>query len=609
MKRRQFLSATATLSTFLVFRNALGQEVLTRGAVVIGVDMVGGLPKLTATASAKAMATWLGSESFEVKLLVDDNGRVTLQDVFDAVADFVNRGNMDMLVVYFAGHGFMSGNTEWWMLSGAPVNPNEAISLLESAVLAKDCGIPNVVFISDACRSTPDSLNASRVRGGFIFPNNRPSTSIADIDKFMATRAGGSAFELPVTDSARQGYQGIFTACFLEAFQRPESDMVQTLPDGVVVVPNRALKNYLKREVSRRVQQQSITLRQLPDVEVTSNDDVYIGKAHVIAQQTSSEVKVVPLNSVVDLALKDIGAKFSNDALSSSNLSVDVSKTDIADYSATIGFDATKDLILSARTPSSIESQTGFSITGAVAAEAFALGGSKATITHAGGGGEQSALIRVDLVQESPGETVVIRFADGSGTVVAAIKGFVGNIITSEAGVSNVSYVPSSNSWRWTEYADEGKRLNELHAVVASAASLGAFRIEGDRATRAIKGRKMGDDIRVLKSIDPTLGVYAAYAYWDAGLIDDVRSVSDFMNGDLGLGLFDVEMLAWKERGPRRKVIPFCPMLTQGWEFLRVLGLSSPQLDSLKSHLRPSLWTTIDAAGMDQLVASALITP
>ncbi|MBY5666203.1 caspase family protein [Rhizobium leguminosarum] len=609
MKRRQFLSATAALSAFvLASHKALGQEGLTRGAIVIGVDMVDGLPKLTATDSAKAVATWLGSENFEVKLLADDAGKVTLQGVFDAVADFVNRGNMDMLVIYFAGHGFMSGDNEWWMLSGAPVNPNEAISLLESAVLAKDCGIPNVIFISDACRSSPDSLNAGRVRGGFIFPNNGPSTSIADIDKFMATRAGGSAFELPVADSVRQGYQGIFTACFLEAFQRPEPDMVHTLQGVGVVVPNRALKNYLKREVSRRVQQQSITLRQLPDVEVTSNDDVYIGKAHVVTQQTSFDIKVVPLNSVVDLALENIGAKFNNDALSSSNLSANVSKTDVSNYSVTTGFDATKDLILSSIAPLSFESQTGFSVMGAVAAEAFALGGSKATITR-GGDGTQSALVRIDLAPGSPGETVVIRFADGSGTVAAAIKGFVGNIVASDAGVSNVSYVPSSNSSRWSEYAGEGKRLNELHAVVASAASLGAFRIEGDRATRAIKGRKMGDDIRVLKSVDPTLGVYAAYAYWDADLIEDVRSVSQFMSGDLGLGLFDVEMLAWKGRSLVGKVIPFCPMLTQGWEFLRVLGLSSPQLDNLKRHLKPSLWTTFDAAGMNQLVASAQIVP
>ncbi len=33
-----------------------------------------------------------------------------------------------------------------WMLSDAPDNPNEAISLVESTALAKQTSIPNVVF-------------------------------------------------------------------------------------------------------------------------------------------------------------------------------------------------------------------------------------------------------------------------------------------------------------------------------------------------------------------------------------------------------------------------------------------------------------------------------
>ncbi|PBB20399.1 caspase family protein [Mesorhizobium sp. WSM4313] len=602
MKRRQFISMSAVLSATLLTRAKIARsQPLTRGAVVIGVDSISGLQKLSATDGAKSIADWLTSEAFEVKLLVDtNNGKVSLNSVFNAVAEFVNRGTMEMLVVYFAGHGYMSGCTEWWMLSDAPANPNEAISLLESSVLAKECGIPNVVFISDACRSTPDSLNASFVKGGYIFPNNTGSANVADVDKFMATRAGSAALELPVSTSIAQGYQGIFTACFLDAFQKSSSDMVLTLRNGVAVVPNRLLKNYLKKEVLRRAQLKSITLRQQPDVEVTSNDDVYMGKAHVAAQPPVSNIKIVPWNSIVDLALKEVGASFSNDALATNNVSFNVTNTDVAIYSRATGFDATKEQILAAPTPLSFETQTGFSVTGMRVIQATASSG-QATVTDDGSSG-RFALVKIELPPQSPGASVAIRFGDGSGTVVAAIGGFIGNIVASGDGVTSVTYVPSTNSVKWSEYASESARLKRLHAVVAAATSLGAFRIEGNRPTRERKGQEIGDDIRILKSLDPTLGVYAAYAYWDADLRDSVRSVSGLMSNDLGMGLFDVEMLARKKPSSSLAVVPFCPMLTQGWEFLRVLGSETDQLNRLKPFLKDSLWTTFDAVGMDKIL-------
>src|SRR3954467_2781397 len=49
---------------------------------------------------------------------------------------------------------------------------------------------------------------------------------------------------------------------------------------------------------------------------------------------------------------------------------------------------------------------------------------------------------------------------------------------------------------------------------------------------------------RIGKDTDPSLGLYAAYAYSQADLIDGVRSVRDLMLGSLQADLFDVAMLA-----------------------------------------------------------------
>jgi hypothetical protein len=102
-----------------------------------------------------------------------------------------------------------------------------------------------------------------------------------------------------------------------------------------------------------------------------------------------------------------------------------------------------------------------------------------------------------------------------------------------------------------------------------------------------------------MKGIDPTLGLYAAYAYADAGLPDQVRSVREYMRGDLGVDLFDVAMLSSSTRSwTSSQMFPFFPMLSQGWSLLRVCGAKLDEgLAEAHNHLLPGLWTTLDAVG------------
>jgi hypothetical protein len=113
-----------------------------------------------------------------------------------------------------------------------------------------------------------------------------------------------------------------------------------------------------------------------------------------------------------------------------------------------------------------------------------------------------------------------------------------------------------------------------------------------------------------MKGVDPTLGLYAAYAYSDAGLPQQVCSVRGYLRDDLQADLFDIAMLAGAlsptSHPPR--VVPFCPMLSQGWGLLRVKGVQlAPVLAPLADLRRPALWTTFEPAGMD-LIEQALPT-
>ena len=244
MKRRSFLATSVAVAVCSLSRSVVAQSNTRppRGAVVIGVDRPHNLPPLSAAASgAKKVADWLkNSEGFEVKLLADFEKPVLASEIYAAVDDFVMRGTLEQLIVYFSGHGFLLGRAEYWLLSQAPDNPNEAINLDGSVELARDCGIPNVAFISDACRSTSDSLRAQSVHGYQIFPTpGNVREPRAEVDRF-ATLPGDPALEVPVAKSTA-GYEAIYTACFLDAFEHPEADLVVQLADGSRVVPIESL--------------------------------------------------------------------------------------------------------------------------------------------------------------------------------------------------------------------------------------------------------------------------------------------------------------------------------------------------------------------------------
>jgi hypothetical protein len=109
--------------------------------------------------------------------------------------------------------------------------------------------------------------------------------------------------------------------------------------------------------------------------------------------------------------------------------------------------------------------------------------------------------------------------------------------------------------------------------------------------------------------VDPTLGVYAAYAYSEAGLPGQIQSVRSIMRDEMGIDLFDVAMLADALNGRAvtgSPTFPFCPMLSQGWNLIRVKDVRLESIvNSARDDLRQALWTTFGPRGIS-LLASAL---
>jgi hypothetical protein len=568
-----------------------------RAAVVIGVSKTGGLPELDSPAvGADAFASWLKAEGFDVKTITDAAASVTYQQVQDAIKAFVDAATYQQLVIYFSGHGFWKNDTELWLLTNAPSDANAAISWVETAEFAKDCGIPSVVLISDACRSVPNTPQWSRVRGSIVFPNSDVARSRAKVDKFMAAAAGRPAYEVPLAANARK--ESVFTHCFLRAFKAPDQEMIQSISEGgetIQVVPNRRLGKYLQREVAALLASVNIQLDQAPDAEVLSDENIYIGRVHLDALESvkTAEARVPSedgsrARSEPVVHLRDVATVAVERALGQEPQVTPEEARAIEQLAATSGFNDAVDQAKTVAEVSHFETETGFAIIGASIAEAVPLNGARATILTPGDG-RNPGIVRIE--PRSSACSVAIAFANGCGTVLAALRGYIGHVLADGNGIAAVSYVPSDNSWRWSGYKQRRERIEQLRAAVAAAVRMGVFRLDDkERAAR------LAQEIRIDKGLDPALGLFAAYAYGEADRRADIESVLRYMRDDLNADLFDVAMLARKLGPPSTyapPAVPLCPMLTQGWNFLRVRGVRLPQaLNDAQDELERALWTT-----------------
>ncbi|WP_253713394.1 caspase family protein [Bradyrhizobium sp. WD16] len=599
-----------------------------RGGVVIGVDKTGDLPALEASARGAAkFGAWLQDEGFEVKTITDADGSVTASQILEAITGFVAAGTYDQLVVYFSGHGYWKNDSELWLLTRAPADANEAVNWKETVDFAKDCGVPNVVLISDACRSIPTTPRAMRVRGSIVFPNDDVRRNRAKVDQFIAASIGTAAYEVSLQGGPKEN---VFTRCLMQAFAQPDSDMVvEVVEDGqqVRVVPNRRLGPYLRREVATLLAGVNITMDQAPDDEVLSDDSAYIGHARTTGAIIAKSPREVPLagrglgGSALRKAgvralppdLRGIAAQVFTKALDEGrSLRRDVPATDGTEPAAhpvipiAAGHPGFDEAVARARGLAPdvrhFETDTGFAVLGGRVVDAALAGGGRLDLLASGDGEAEPAILRVD--PDRAACTAVIRLGDGNGVPLAVLRGYVGHVVVDKGRVVNVSYIPSDRNSRFPDYAARASQLEKLRAAAAAAIQFGVFRISDPHSAE-----RLAAEIQVGKGIDPSLGLYAAYAYWEADAMAALHAVASAMRQDLQSELFDVAMLdrdrTGKTAGPELPTAAFCPMLAQGWNLLRGRGISLPGvLDDAQDELAGGLWTTFLPRRADLILAA-----
>jgi hypothetical protein len=581
-----------------------------RAAVLIGVDKTGDLPRLRdAARGARRMEEWARRQGMNpVTLLTDEQNPVDAGAIKRAIRDVVDAG-ADQLVVYFAGHGVNIQRGEYWLLSDAPRDSQAAVNVEGSNQLARYSGIPHVVFISDACRTAAAGIQAQSVRGSEIFPNDSVDGTEKPVDLYFACTLGRPAHEVIDPNVTTAEYTALYTHELTQALlgQRPDClEWAQDGSDSALLRP-RALKAHLAAAVLQRIKDLQLQTRliQEPDARLTSD-----GATAWLSRLTSADVPAswlakrsqeslggappplpaaaeAPPNTVATLSASLLQSTLANDTIRLDSERAYARTSNVRGIQALA---ASAERIAQPFGPTHFETRCGFKIRGARIVEAYAKGAQTDLFETPG------EVVRVNSISQ-PGANVLLVLEQGKGILLPAIEDFIAVLTVEEEELVDVSYEPSDNSWRWAEYETRAPEIRALRSLAASSMTQGVFRLEQEDALEVAKRMQFA------KGVDPTLAVYAAYAYNDLHRRDLIRQMSSYMRDDIGAPFFDIALLAGELNRStvtrETAVYGQAPFLAQGWALLSALGVALPQsLSDLARTLAPSVWTMFNEDGV-----------
>ena len=499
---------------------------MVRAGIFIGVDKSGDLQKLNdAAAGAKRMHEWALEQGMpdktHAKLITDAGGQKVQPDqIVDAVHEVCGGAGVDQLIVYFAGHGINLQHGDRWLLTEVPAKPYAAVNVMGSVELARTCGIPHVVVISDACRVAPEGIQNQNITGIEIFPNTSGGEKAKPVDQFFACYLGRTAAEVKAELEAAN-YSALYTDALLDALLGTRADVLEPgeAGDTAKYIKPWALQDYLEAEIPRRVKALKLEkkVNQNPDAIITSRKGwlARIEKAVAVTRGAHVSRGPTPPPSPPPATLRTVSRDLT--ASASEGQQGNVERTLQAAVAAGVAgaaeYAGTLQHIAQPFGPEHFESECGIKVRGARIVSFLAP---LATGSMLGNDGN---LVRIDSC-DGPGVSVLLRLENRTACVVPVIQGFLSALTFDQGELVDVAYEPSDNTWRWDLYKKRASEVRELRAVAATASRHGRFRLNPEEA------EKVGTQMQYAKGIDPTLAVYAAYAYHDVQLVDRIQQMS-----------------------------------------------------------------------------------
>lgn len=596
-----------------------------RAAILIGVSKAGPLPELQAVVvGIQGMRAWALSQEIApelIRTITDEVQSVTPTMLSASVRELCDRGDIEQLVVYFAGHGVVIGYNEYWLLSDAIVDANAAVNLSGSEELARRGLIPHVIFVSDACRTAAAGIQAQGIQGSIIFPNNAPSGAEKAVDIFFATAIGDPALEIADQKASTRSYKAMYTALLLEALQGRFPVIAEEVREReLALIRPRPLKRLLAKELPIRVFEATAGANprsQLPDARITSDDDAWISFVSPSALESSSTkfggAPSSEANAYAEIAADAVRRReqIVREVLRTTDASIEDVLTRLYQE---VRVDATDHGSLSARDdsftadairytesfgPLEFETHCGFKIRGATVRNAAAVDAFVEIL-------DSGAIVRVNI-PKGVSASVLLTLESGVGVLLPAIPQFLGSLTFDQDHLNDVAFEPSHNTARWSDYQHRYAELRVLRAVIASSSRLGAFHLEVDDSDQLSLRMQysFAKQMQYSKAFDPSLAIYAAHAFRDLGKRERLKEMAWHLLDDLGFLPFDVALLAGDLNGSqvvgtKPPVCPFLPLLSQSWALLPTSDFQPPPiLRTIARRVTPSsLWTVYDSEGV-----------
>jgi hypothetical protein len=584
-----------------------------RAGVFIGVDKTGNLQKLNDAADgARRMHEWAIKQGMadrtQAKLITDAGGnRVNPDLIYDAIKELIDGPGVDQLILYFAGHGVNISRGEYWLLTDAPGNTNAAVNVQGSVELARYCGIQHVVIISDACRVAPEGIQAQSVRGSNVFPNDAASDRAKPVDQFFACLLGRTAVELKDPAIAAGNYSALYTTALLEALSGKVPDLLEpgaSADDKARYVRPRKLENHLEIDVPRRVKALRLEqkVNQDPDAIITS-DGSWVARIEAplerpVGGTTRGGITRgggPPRPSPAPENIRTVAQKLVRLAAEGDQRLLDqqLQQAKTAPDKGVGHLAGMAEIIAAPFGPDRFETECGIKVRGAHIVDLFAPRAYAEPVDSTGNS------LRITVL-EKPGVSLLLRFEGNRGAVIPAIPGFVAALTFDDGELVDVAYEPSVNTWRWDLFKDRAAEVRALRALAASASQHGRFRLEKEGAL------KVAQNMQYAKQVDPSFAIYAAYAYHDLQAIGRIREMSGYLREDIDLTLFDLALLSRelidKQVTPDSGIVPFVPLLAQGWALLGAHRVKLHKaLDGIERNMKDSLWSLFDETGLEKL--------
>lgn len=593
--------------------------------VAVGVDSTGVLPKLNGAASgAEHVATWLREQgrfgvASSIHLLTDHGGaKVDIRAVQDAVQAVIDRASFDLLILYFAGHGIVkSGGDEQLLLSDVARYNHEAINIAATWANARACPIPHVLIISDACRNTVDPFSRLGQITGVPALNRGSVVGVtkAKVDLFYATEPSQTAKEY-------KG-EGFFTDVFLSALKTCPPGLCEEWQglDSMPVIPAWRLEEYLYNEVPLLASKHDPPFEQSPDILVTSRIPQFVGfgvqnvPSEVGTHETRGRGRRSPTWSMPD----NTQDKRQRDALPRILSAVELG--DIAQLKDRLQEDPALSEYVTGyigrmQMPQSPVAETACVVRGSSVVHALLAGEAGVQALHVENNANGAEVRLPESTMSTPPGSLVLWLSDDTVTVLPVLPGHSGTLSVNQGRVEAFALDVAQDMALQLGLDDSDRELLLWRRAFASAlAATGKLRQLG-RDNAHFSALFLCQN----KYIDPTLGIYGAYAYALAGNDDGVRMLlkwfayfhslhSRFPGRIVAAIPFDVAMLAGELRQPIKasgmRWFPFCPLMSLGWSLMASYTADEaahPAVLEAGRHRLNAEWTTFRSADIAPVV-------